>query len=86
MSAAATVVAVVVLIVIGLVVGALGRLLHPGPDPIGIALTALIGMVSLLIAGLLLPAAIGWFGYIVAILIAAALVTLVSHWHSRRAR
>ena len=36
----------------GLVVGALARLLLPGPDPMGIAMTALIGLCGTFSAGL----------------------------------
>lgn len=36
----------------GLVVGALARLLLPGPDPMGIGLTALIGLTGTFTAGL----------------------------------
>jgi uncharacterized membrane protein YeaQ/YmgE (transglycosylase-associated protein family) len=86
LSAAGTVVAVIVLIIAGLIVGALGRLIHPGPDPMGLIATAAIGVASLLIAGLLLPRAIGWLGYLVAVLIAVALVALVSGHRRRRAR
>lgn len=83
LSTAATIGQIIVLIVIGLIVGALGRLVHPGPDPIGLLTTAAIGVASLLVAGLLLPRAIGFLGYVVAILIAVGLVALVS---SRRRR
>jgi uncharacterized membrane protein YeaQ/YmgE (transglycosylase-associated protein family) len=38
--------------VIGLVVGALARLLLPGPDPMGIGMTTLIGIAGSLIAEL----------------------------------
>ena len=36
----------------GLVVGALARLLLPGPDPMGLAMTALVGICGTLSAGL----------------------------------
>ena len=36
----------------GLFVGALARLLLPGPDPMGIAMTALVGICGTLSAGL----------------------------------
>lgn len=42
----------IVLFVIGLFVGALARLLVPGPDPMGLGLTALIGLVGAFSAGL----------------------------------
>jgi uncharacterized membrane protein YeaQ/YmgE (transglycosylase-associated protein family) len=42
----------ILLFVIGLVVGGLARLLLPGPDPMGIGMTALVGVCGTLIAGL----------------------------------
>ena len=41
------------LIIVGAVVGALGRLFHPGRDPMGWIVTILIGIASLVIAGLI---------------------------------
>ena len=40
------------LFVIGLIVGGLARLLLPGPDPMGIGMTAVVGVTGTLIAGL----------------------------------
>ena len=42
----------IILFFAGLVVGALARLLLPGPDPMGIAMTALIGLCGTFTAGL----------------------------------
>lgn len=42
----------IILFVIGLVVGALARLLLPGPDPMSVGMTALIGIAGTLSAGL----------------------------------
>ena len=42
----------IVLALIGLVVGGLGRLLLPGPDPMGIVGTILVGLVGAYAAGL----------------------------------
>jgi uncharacterized membrane protein YeaQ/YmgE (transglycosylase-associated protein family) len=42
----------IVVAVIGLVVGALARLLLPGPDPIGIGMTIAVGLVGSFCAGL----------------------------------
>ena len=39
------------LIIVGALVGALGRLFHPGSDPMGWIVTILIGIASLVIAG-----------------------------------
>jgi uncharacterized membrane protein YeaQ/YmgE (transglycosylase-associated protein family) len=42
----------IILFVIGLFVGALARLLLPGPDPMSLGMTAAIGVAGTLIAGL----------------------------------
>lgn len=44
---------VVEIIVTGLVVGALGRLVVPGPNPMGIGRTILVGLAGSLLGGLL---------------------------------
>jgi uncharacterized membrane protein YeaQ/YmgE (transglycosylase-associated protein family) len=70
------------LILIGLVVGALGRLFHKGRDPMGILMTMAIGVASVLIAGLLIH---GLLGFIVAIVVGVILVGLWSRFvESRR--
>jgi uncharacterized membrane protein YeaQ/YmgE (transglycosylase-associated protein family) len=69
------------LILVGLVVGALGRLFHPGGDPMGLVMTTLIGVASLLIAGLLIG---GFLGFVVAIVIGVVLVALWSRLEARR--
>jgi len=63
------------LILIGLVVGALGRLFHPGRDKMGLLMTLIIGVASVLIAGMLIH---GFLGFIIAIVIGVALVALWS--------
>ena len=62
------------LIIGGLIVGALGRLLNPGPDPMGWIVTIAIGVGSMLIVGLLIG---GWLGFILAVIVAAVLVSVV---------
>jgi uncharacterized membrane protein YeaQ/YmgE (transglycosylase-associated protein family) len=62
------------LIIGGLIVGALGRLLNPGPDPMGWIVTIAIGIASMLIVGLLVGGVLGW---ILAVIVAAVLVTVV---------
>jgi uncharacterized membrane protein YeaQ/YmgE (transglycosylase-associated protein family) len=42
----------ILLVIIGLVVGGLARLLLPGPDPMGIGGTILLGLAGSFIAGL----------------------------------
>ena len=49
------------MIVVGLLVGALAKLLMPGPDPGGIVITILIGIAGSVIAGFL-GRSIGWYG------------------------
>lgn len=71
------------LIIAGLIVGALGRLFHPGRDPMGILLTIAIGIAAVLIAGLIIG---GILGFIVAVIIGVALVALVSRLMAGRAR
>ncbi len=71
------------LIIAGLVIGALGRLVHPGADPMPIWLTMLIGIAASLIAGLLIG---GPLGFILAVIIAAVLVGLVGNMRRGRAR
>jgi uncharacterized membrane protein YeaQ/YmgE (transglycosylase-associated protein family) len=60
-------------LIVGAIVGALGRLLHPGSDPMGWLLTIAIGVVSMLVAALI--------GVVVAII----LVALVGRFQGRRA-
>jgi len=71
------------LIVVGLIVGALGRLVHPGKDPIPIWLTILIGVAAAIIAGLLIH---GLLGFILAVIIAAVLVALLGTGYRAAAR
>ena len=61
------------LILIGLVVGALGRLFHPGRDKMGLLMTMVIGVASVLIAGLLIH---GFLGFVIAVVIGVVLVAL----------
>jgi uncharacterized membrane protein YeaQ/YmgE (transglycosylase-associated protein family) len=72
------------LIIAGLVIGALGRLVHPGADPMPIWLTMLIGIAASLIAGLLIGN--GLIGFILAVIIAAVLVGVVGNMRRGRAR
>jgi uncharacterized membrane protein YeaQ/YmgE (transglycosylase-associated protein family) len=64
------------LIIVGVIVGALGRLINPGPDPMGWIVTIAIGVGAVLIVGLLLDG-MGFWAYVLAVIVAAVLVTLV---------
>jgi uncharacterized membrane protein YeaQ/YmgE (transglycosylase-associated protein family) len=66
------------LIIVGLLVGALGRLFHPGKDPFGIIVTILIGIASLVVAGLIFSSA--WLEFIVGIIVAVILVALIGRF------
>jgi uncharacterized membrane protein YeaQ/YmgE (transglycosylase-associated protein family) len=63
------------LIIGGIIVGALGRLVNPGPDPMGWIVTIAIGIGAMLIVGLLIESF--WLGFILAVIVAAILVTVV---------
>ena len=49
------------MIIIGLVVGALAKLLMPGRDPGGVLMTIVVGICGAILAGLM-GRAIGWYG------------------------
>ena len=67
---------IIVLIVIGLIVGALGRLFHPGVDSMGILMTMAIGVASALLVGWLVGG--GVLGFILAVIVAVILVAIWS--------
>lgn len=76
----------------GLIVGGLGRLALPGPDPMSIWATIGIGLVASLIGGLIMYAIFGAGAgsFVVSVLIATLLVYLVRRsrgqtaWSTRR--
>jgi uncharacterized membrane protein YeaQ/YmgE (transglycosylase-associated protein family) len=68
---------ILVLLVAGLLVGGLGRLLHPGRDDMSLGATLLIGIASMLIAGLVVRPLIGFGGgFVTAVIVAVALVAV----------
>jgi uncharacterized membrane protein YeaQ/YmgE (transglycosylase-associated protein family) len=69
------------LIIAGLIIGALGRLVHPGRDPMPIWLTIVIGIAAALIAGLIIG---GLLGFVLAVVIAAVLVAVVGGMYRGR--
>ena len=75
---------IIVLIVIGLIIGALGRLVHPGSDPIGILMTIVIGIGSALLVGWAVGG--GILAFILAVIVAAVLVALFSRFVGSRRR
>jgi uncharacterized membrane protein YeaQ/YmgE (transglycosylase-associated protein family) len=70
-------------IIVGAVVGALGRLLHPGRDPMGWLLTIGIGIVSMIIAAAISG---GWLAFIIGVIVAVILVALVGRIGGDRRR
>ena len=68
-------------ILVGAVVGALGRLFHPGIDPMGWLLTIAIGVVSLLVAALISS---GWLAFVIGVVVAVNLVALIGRMSGRR--
>jgi uncharacterized membrane protein YeaQ/YmgE (transglycosylase-associated protein family) len=61
------------LIIVGAVVGALGRLFHPGPDPMGWIVTIALGIVSLIIGGVI---AHGFWRFVIGVVIAIVLTAV----------
>ncbi|MBB2990422.1 putative membrane protein YeaQ/YmgE (transglycosylase-associated protein family) [Mycolicibacterium iranicum] len=87
-----TITGIITAILIGIVVGVLGRLVLPGRQPIGMLLTILVGIVSAFI-GTALARAIGipvatngidWLELLVQVVVAAAGVALVAALMGRR--
>jgi uncharacterized membrane protein YeaQ/YmgE (transglycosylase-associated protein family) len=71
-------------LIVGAVVGALGRLLHPGKDPMGWLLTFAIGIVAMLVAAIISD---GWLAFIIGVIVAVILVALVGRfWPDRGGR
>src|SRR5689334_8416933 len=87
-----TVTGIISAILIGIVVGVLGRLVLPGKQPIGMVLTILVGIVSAFI-GTAIARAIGiptatsgvdWLELLVQVIVAALGVALVAALMGRR--
>jgi uncharacterized membrane protein YeaQ/YmgE (transglycosylase-associated protein family) len=64
-------------IIVGAVVGVLGRALHPGRDPMGWLLTIGIGVLAMIIAAIISS---GWLAFVIGVVIAIALVALVGRF------
>lgn len=75
----------------GLIIGALGRLLVPGPNPIGLIRTALVGVAGSFLGGLVSRYVIGLHyrysllvGFILAVIFAAIIVSVIDRRRPRR--
>jgi uncharacterized membrane protein YeaQ/YmgE (transglycosylase-associated protein family) len=64
-------------IIVGAIVGALGRLVHPGRDPIGFLMTIAIGIVAMIIAAAISS---GWIAFVIGVIVAALLVMLIGRF------
>jgi uncharacterized membrane protein YeaQ/YmgE (transglycosylase-associated protein family) len=87
-----TVTGIITAIVIGAIIGALGRLVVPGRQPIPIWLTIVVGIVAAFI-GTFLARAIGiptatngidWLELLVQVIVAAIGVVIVANLYARR--
>ena len=63
----------IALIIVGAIVGALGRLFHPGADPMGWVVTIVLGIVSLIIGGII---ASGFWAFVIGVIIAIVLTAI----------
>ncbi|CAN5646344.1 GlsB/YeaQ/YmgE family stress response membrane protein [soil metagenome] len=87
-----TVTGIITAILIGAVIGLLGRLLLPGKQPIGVLLTIVVGIVAALLGTALARAmgiatatsGIDWMELLVQVVVAVAGVALVSAVMGRR--
>jgi uncharacterized membrane protein YeaQ/YmgE (transglycosylase-associated protein family) len=75
----------------GLIIGGLGRLLVPGPNPIGLIRTALIGVAGSFLGGLVSRYVIGFHyrysllaGFVLAVIFAAIIVAAIDRRRIRR--
>jgi uncharacterized membrane protein YeaQ/YmgE (transglycosylase-associated protein family) len=64
-------------IIVGALVGALGRLLHRGKDPMGWLMTIGIGVVSMIVAAAISG---GWLAFAIGVVIAVVLVAIVARF------
>jgi uncharacterized membrane protein YeaQ/YmgE (transglycosylase-associated protein family) len=77
----------------GLIIGGLGRLLVPGPNPIGLIRTALVGLAGSFLGGLVSRYVIGLHyrnsllaGFVLAVIFAAIIVAAIDRPSARRWR
>lgn len=89
-----TVTGIITAIIVGAIIGALGRLVVPGRQPIPIWLTIVVGIVAAFVGTLLaralgLPTAtngIDWLELLVQVIVAAIGVVVVANLYTRRGR
>jgi uncharacterized membrane protein YeaQ/YmgE (transglycosylase-associated protein family) len=71
------------LLIIGLIIGAIGRFVVPGRNPMPWWLTMLLGVVGAIVGGIFFS---GILKYILAVVIAAVLVVVVGNFQGRRSK
>lgn len=87
-----TVTGIITAIIVGAIIGALGRLVVPGRQPIPIWLTIVVGIVAALVGTFIaralgLPTAtngIDWIELIVQVIVAAIFVVITANLYARR--
>jgi uncharacterized membrane protein YeaQ/YmgE (transglycosylase-associated protein family) len=83
-----TISAIITWLLIGLVVGGLAHLLVPGRQRIGILRTLIFGIIGAVVGGFITAALLGVghliISFIVSLVVAALLISVVSHPRSRR--
>lgn len=87
-----TITGIISAIIVGIIIGALGRLVVPGRQPIPIWLTLIIGIVAAFIGGFIASAlgygnangGIPWILIIIQIVVAAVLVAITANLYARR--
>jgi uncharacterized membrane protein YeaQ/YmgE (transglycosylase-associated protein family) len=87
-----TITGIITAIIVGAIIGALGRLVVPGRQPIPIWLTIVVGIVAAFV-GTLLARAIGiptatsgidWLELLVQVIVAAVFVVIAANLYTRR--
>jgi uncharacterized membrane protein YeaQ/YmgE (transglycosylase-associated protein family) len=89
-----TVTGIITAIIVGAIIGALGRLVVPGRQPIPIWLTIVVGIIAAFIGTALAQAlgistatpGIDWLELLVQVVVAAIGVVLVANLYARRGR
>jgi uncharacterized membrane protein YeaQ/YmgE (transglycosylase-associated protein family) len=76
---------ILLLLLSGLIIGALGRLVIPGPHPMSVAMTIAVGVGGSLLGGLVGRLLLGRpGGFIIAVLCAALIVWLIQRNQAKR--
>lgn len=83
-----TISAIIAWLIIGLVIGGLAHLLVPGRQGIGILRTLVFGIIGAVVGGFITAALLGAghliISFIVSLVVAALLISVVTHPRSRR--